>query len=59
MTRSQAQKKLRSLEAQIEALQRQLIQAPDAATDAKNWERVRGAVARTRKATFRKWYGKT
>lgn len=59
MTTTQARKMLRSLEVQIEALKRQMMRSPDEATDVKNWERVRGAVKRSRKATFRKWYGKT
>lgn len=59
MTTANAQKKLRNLEAQVEALKRALVGAPDAAVDAAHWARVSRATRQSRKATFRKQYGKT
>ena len=59
MRKSRTTDKILAIEAALEALKRFVIRAPDAPIDAKNWAQVKDAGKRSRKATFRKAYGKT
>lgn len=59
VNKSGATKRLSTLEAQLEALKRFFIGKPKEEVDEENWQKVAKDAKQSRKATYRKLYGKT
>lgn len=51
-------KKIGFLEAQLQVLKRSMLGKPFANDDGENWQKVRKDVKRSRKAAYRRRYGK-
>lgn len=58
MSKSTATKRISTLEAQIETLKRFFIGKPMNEVDEKNWRNIKKNLKSSRKATYRKLYGK-